>query len=273
MSGWSTGLKRWLSQAPETRDELQKLVQESHRFLEPDMVYMLEGVLELPATMVRELMTPRTTLAALRTDFDLGQVLAVVLESNHSRYPVFDADDADAVIGILLTKDLIPHLAQKPSTPFDLKTLLRKPLFINENARADVLLRSLQKAQVHMAIALDEFGGVSGVVTMEDLLEEIVGDIVDEHDDLIEDSTLHDITQTDDGWIVHATTPISDCNEKIGANFDDTEIDSMGGLVMLNLGAVSDLMQASVQIDDWRIQVLNTHGRAIETLKLTRLPQ
>lgn len=266
-SGWSRGLKRWLSTAPETRDELLKLVQESHQFLAPDMVHMLEGVLELPATQVRELMTPRTMLEFISIDDDLSTILQAVQNSNHSRYPVFDSHDKDAVVGILLTKDLIPFLATAQN--FTLKDLLRKPLFINENAAADGLLRSLQKAQVHMAIALDEFGSVSGVVTMEDLLEEIVGDIVDEHDDMVEDSSAHDIIATENGWLVHATTPIGDCNDKIGANFDDSEVDSMGGLVMQALGALDELQDAQVQIDGWDIAVVKVNGRVLEMLKLT----
>lgn len=276
---WRRGLKRWLSTAPETRDDLLNLVQESRRFLDSDMVDMLEGVLDLPATQVREIMTPRPDVMAIDSGDDIEAVLSVIFESNHSRYPVIDEADENAVVGILLVKDLIPYLAQKltnPNTPFLLKELVRKPLYISETARSDTLLRSLQKAQVHMAIVVDEFGSVSGVVTLEDLLEEIVGDIVDEHDDIDEDSTINNIIvhpDKDGVWLVQASTLISDCNDTLGTNFDDTDVDTMGGLVMQAMGAVSHLEGQSVSINDWQITVVDVEGRYIHLLELTLAPQ
>lgn len=276
---WSRGLKRWLSTAPETRDELLNLVQDSRRFLEPDTVDMLEGVLELPATQVKEIMTPRTQIASIASDDDLDDILAMVQQTAHSRYPVFDRHDDDAVLGILLTKDLITVLAAKlrgEATTTPLHDLVRKPLYISETARSDTLLRSLQRTQVHMAIVLDEFGGVSGVVTMEDLLEEIVGDIVDEHDDLDEDSDINNIVPhpTRTGvWVVHASTLIGDCNEVLGSHFDDTDVDTMGGLVMQALGAVSNLQGEVVQIDNWQITVVSVEGRHIQELELMLQPE
>lgn len=274
-SSWSRGLKRWLSAAPETRDELIKLVQDSRKFLEPDTVDMLEGVLELPATQVREIMTPRTQIASIASNDTLLDILSVVRETEHSRYPVFDSHDGDAVMGILLTKDLIPLLTN-PSAPLKLDTLMRKPLYISESARCDTLLRSLQRSQVHMAIVMDEFGGVSGVATMEDLLEEIVGDIVDEHDDLDVDSDINNIVphpEHEGVWIVHAATLISDCNAKLATSFDDTDVDTMGGLVMQALGAVSNLQGEVVEIDGYRIHVLSADGRHIIELELQKLPE
>lgn len=278
-SSWSRGLKRWLSTAPETRDELIKLVQDSRQFLDTDMVDMLEGVLDLPATQVREIMTPRTQIASLASNDTLDDILAVVTDTNHSRYPVFDSHDGDAVIGILLTKDLIPLLIAKANgenPTLNLHNLLRKPLYINELARSDTLLRSLQRTQVHMAVALDEFGGVSGVVTMEDLLEEIVGDIVDEHDDLIEDSDINNIVPhptKSNAWLVYASTLIGDCNDVVGAQFDDTDVDTMGGLVMQALGAVGQLQGEMVVIDGWQLTVVKSEGRFIEEIELIRLTE
>lgn len=275
---WSRGLKRWLSTAPETRDELMSLVHDSRKFLDSDMVDMLEGVLDLPATQVREIMTPRTQLTSLASDDSLDDILAVVTETAHSRYPVFDTHDGDAVIGILLTKDLIPILIAKTlgdTSPLNLKSLLRKPLYISETARSDTLLRSLQKTQVHMAIAVDEFGSVSGVVTMEDLLEEIVGDIVDEHDDVNEDSDANNILPhptKPNVWLVYASSLIGDCNEQLGTAFDDTDVDTMGGLVMQAMGAVSgQLVGESVVIDDWQLTIVKAEGRFIEELELQQL--
>lgn len=276
---WRRGLKRWLSTAPETRDDLLNLVQDSRRFLDSDMVDMLEGVLDLPAMAVKEIMTPRPDVRAITSSDGIQTVLATIFESNHSRYPVIDEADDNAVMGILLVKDLIPYLVQKSAgqnSPFLLKDLVRKPLYISETARSDTLLRSLQRAQVHMAVVVDEFGSVSGVATLEDLLEEIVGDIVDEHDDIDEDSTINNIIthpEKDGVWLVQASTLIGDCNEVLGTSFDDTDVDTMGGLVMQALGAVSNLEGQSVSINDWQITVVDVEGRYIHLLELTLVPQ
>ncbi|CAM4085870.1 transporter associated domain-containing protein [Psychrobacter arenosus] len=272
------GLKRWLQAAPETRDELIKLVHNSHQFLEPDTVDMLEGVLDLPATQVREIMTPRPQVIGIHESTSLPEVMDIILETTHSRYPVFDSQDDDAVIGILLAKDLIPILVHMLRDNQDdigstrLKDLVRQPLYINETARSDTLLRSLQRTQVHMAIVVDEFGNFGGVVTMEDLLEEIVGDIVDEHDDFDEDSDINNIVPHPDklnSWLVQASTVIEDCNDELGTRFDDTDVDTMGGLVMQALGNVGDLEGEVVTIDNWQITIVNVEGRFIKSLELT----
>ncbi len=279
-SSWSVrGLKRWLSTAPETRDELMRLVQGSHKFLQPDTVEMLEGVLDLPATQVSQIMTPRPNIVGINETDSLQDVINIFLETAHSRYPVFDSQDSDAIIGILLAKDLIPILVKIiRDNPNDhqivLKDIVRQPVYINENARSDSLLRSIQKTQVHMAVVVDDFGNVAGVVTMEDLLEEIVGDIVDEHDDLEEDSDINNIIKAKDKantWIVQASTSIEDCNEMINSHFDDGEVDTVGGLVMQALGNVGHLGGESVQLEDWQLTVVDVDGRFIKTIEVTRL--
>ena len=278
-ASWSMrGLKRWLHTAPETRDELIKLVQDSHQFLEPDTVDMLEGVLDLPATQVREIMTPRPQVEGVHEHDTLADIMDMIMETNHSRYPVFDSQDDDAVIGILLAKDLIPLLVnmirqeEDVDISFKLKSLVRQPLYISETARSDTLLRSLQRTQVHMAVVVDEFGNMVGVVTMEDLLEEIVGDIVDEHDDFDEDSDINNIVPHPDKpntWIVQASTLIEDCNEELNTSFDDTDVDTMGGLVMQELGYVGDLEGEQVITQGWHISILDVEGRFIKLLELT----
>jgi magnesium and cobalt transporter len=154
-----------------------------------------------------------------------------------------------------------------------LKDLVRQPLYITETSRSDTLLRSLQRTQVHMAIVVDDFGNFAGVVTMEDLLEEIVGDIVDEHDDFDEDSDINNIVahpEKPNTWRVQASTVIEDCNDELGSHFDDTDVDTMGGLVMQALGYVSDLEGESVTIDDWQITITDVDGRSINDLEVTK---
>lgn len=278
-ASWSMrGLKRWLNTAPETRDELIKLVQDSRQFLEPDTVDMLEGVLDLPATPVREIMTPRPQVEGIREHDSLRDIMDMIMETTHSRYPVFDSQDDDAVIGILLAKDLIPLLVnmirqgEDADTSFRIKSLIRQPLYISENSRSDSLLRSLQSTQVHMAVVVDEFGNMTGVVTMEDLLEEIVGDIVDEHDDFNEDSDINNIVphpEKPNTWIVQASTLIEDCNEELNTTFDDTDVDTMGGLVMQELGYVGDLEGEQVTTQGWHISIIDVEDRFIKLLELT----
>lgn len=280
-SSWSMrGLKRWLSTAPETRDELVRLVQDSRQFLQPDTVDMLEGVLDLPATQVREIMTPRPNVVSLQETDTLSDVLAVFLESTHSRYPVYDSQDSDAVIGILLAKDLIPIMAKLIKAEDDqtkqirIKELLRQPVYINENARSDTLLRSLQQTQVHMAVVVDDFGNMAGVVTMEDLLEEIVGDIVDEHDDFEEDSDVYNIMPHSNKvktWVVQSATPIEDCNDMLKTTFDDSEVDTMGGLVMQALGDVGDLDGETVTVKGWQLTIVDVEGRFIKTIEMVKV--
>lgn len=275
-SSWSRGLKRWLSTAPETRDELVKLLLDSRKLLEPDTVDMLEGVLDLPATQIREIMTPISHVTGVRDSDSLGAIMDVFMETTHSRYPVFNSED-ESVLGILLSKDLIPFLVRKARgediSDFSLKNLLRTPLFISETARSDSLLRLLQKNQLHMAIVIDEFGNTAGVVTMEDLLEEIVGDIVDEHDDIEEDSSLNHIVPhpiKPNTWIIQSITPVSDCNDQLGTNFDDSDVESMGGLVMQALGQVNELAGETVQIDDCTLTVLSVDERFIQEIELVK---
>ncbi len=274
---WSRGLKRWLSTAPETRDELVKLLLDSRKLLEPDTVDMLEGVLDLPATQIREIMTPISHVVGIRDTDTLSTIMDVFMETTHSRYPVFNTADDEGVMGILLAKDLIPLLVRKARgeaiADFSLQNLVRKPLHISETARSDSLLRLLQKNQIHMAIVIDEFGNTAGVVTMEDLLEEIVGDIVDEHDDLEEDSSINHIVPhpiNPNTWIIQSMTPISACNDELGTKFDDSDVDSMGGLVMQALGQVNELAGETVQIDDCSLRVLSVDGRFIQEIELVK---
>ncbi len=278
------GLKRWLSNAPETQEELLCLVQSSDKFLEADTIDMLEGVLGLPETPVSQIMTPRPNIIGINETDSLQEIMDIFLETSHSRYPVFDSQDDDAIIGILLAKDLIPilmniigdnpqnqHIALRHH--IRLKEIVRQPVYINENARSDSLLRLIQKTQVHMAVVVDDFGNVAGVVTMEDLLEEIVGDIVDEYDNFEEDSNINNIIKDNEKintWLVQASTPIEDCNEVIGSHFDDSEVDTVGGLIMQAMGNVGDLGGKSVQIDDWQLTVIEVEGRFLKTIEVTR---
>lgn len=266
------GLRKWLGTAPETRDELLKLVQDSRRFLEPDTVAMLEGVLDLPATKIREVMTPRTAMVSLQEDDQLLDILDVLIESAHSRFPVFSSDQPENVVGILLAKDLLPFLTNR-SSGVDVHALMRQPLFVPESARSDQVLRMLKNTQTHIAIVIDEYGSTAGLVTLEDILEEIVGEIEDEHDNadeeaqfIIPDAT-HNIANA---WIVQALTPIEHFNNVLDAEFSDDEVETMGGLLLQEIGLVSDLQGQVVELEDWQFTIVEADARTIHLIRAVR---
>ncbi|KQW88682.1 MULTISPECIES: HlyC/CorC family transporter [Acinetobacter] len=263
------GLRKWLGTAPETRDELLKLVQDSRRFLEPDTVAMLEGVLDLPATKIREVMTPRTAMVSLQEDDQLLDILDILIESAHSRFPVFSSDQPENVVGILLAKDLLPFLTDRSSV-VDVHALMRQPLFVPESARSDQVLRMLKNTQTHIAIVIDEYGSTAGLVTLEDILEEIVGEIEDEHDNVDEEAqfiipdTAHTTANT---WIVQALTPIEHFNNVLDAEFPDDEVETMGGLLLQEIGLVSDLQGQVVELEDWEFTIIEADARTIHLIR------
>ena len=266
------GLRKWLGTAPETRDELLKLVQDSRRFLEPDTVAMLEGVLDLPATKIREVMTPRTSMISLQEDDELLDILHVLVESAHSRFPVFSSDQPDNVVGILLAKDLLPFLTE-PNTKVDIRALMRQPLFIPESARSDQVLRMLKNTQTHIAIVIDEYGTTSGLVTLEDILEEIIGEIEDEHDKIDEEAQYiipDEDPKTANTWIVQALTPIEHFNDVLSSEFSDDEVETVGGLLLQEIGLVSDLEGQVVEIDNWEFTILEADSRTIHLIRAKR---
>lgn len=266
------GLRKWLGTAPETRDELLKLVQDSRRFLEPDTVAMLEGVLDLPATKVREVMTPRTSMVSLQEDDQILDILHVLVESAHSRFPVFSSDQPDNVVGILLAKDLLPFMTD-PSVNVDIRNLMRQPLFVPESARSDQLLRMLKNTQTHIAIVIDEYGTTSGLVTLEDILEEIVGEIEDEHDNVDEEAQFivpDNSHTTANTWIVQALTPIEHFNTILDADFSDDEVETMGGLLLQEIGLVSDLQGQTIELGDWQFTIIEADARTIHLIRAVR---
>ncbi len=270
-SAWTMrGLKRWLSATPETRDDLVQLLQDSKRFLEPDTVDMLTGVLGLPKTPVREIMTPRPSVVGIFEDDQLMEILPVLIESAHSRFPVFSHDGRDTVVGVLLAKDLLRFI-QAPTTHFELQSLLRQPVFVPETARSDQLLGMLKHTQTHMAVVVDEYGATAGLITLEDLLEEIVGEIEDEHDEMdpLADCIIPD-PEDKEAWLVQALTPIEYFNDELRAELEGEGVDTIGGLLLEKTGLVSELTGQTVDIEDWQFTVLAADLRSLTLLRARR---
>ncbi len=269
---WARGLKKWLNTAPETRDELLKLVQDSRQYLEPDTVAMLEGVLDLPATKIREVMTPRPALVSLQEDDDVLDIIHVLIESAHSRFPVFSAENSDKVVGVLLAKDLLPFLNQV-ERKVDIPTLMRQAVFVPESARSDQVLRMLKNTQSHLAIVIDEYGTTSGIVTLEDILEEIVGEIEDEHDEVDQFAQFiqpDPESEQQNAWIVQALTPIEYFNSIFASEFPDDEVETMGGLLLQEIGLVSDLEGQVVELADWSFTIVEADTRSIQRIRAVR---
>jgi magnesium and cobalt transporter len=226
---------------------------------------MLQGVLEVASIQVRDIMVPRSHMVVLAKDEPPDVLLKAIIASNHSRFPVI-GDDRDEVVGIVLAKDVLKHVASDGDS-LDIDSLLRPAVFIPESKRLNTLLTEFRQSHNHMAIVVDEYGGVSGLATIEDVLEQIVGEIDDEHDP----EEAASIQPQDDGrYIVLALTRIEDFNEFFAADISDEEYDTVGGLVMHELGR---LPRRGEQLDyaGYRFKVLRGDRRRIHTLEVARL--
>lgn len=258
----------WLSREPDNREELLELLHAAYEnnLLDADALSMIEGVMQVSEMQAREIMIPRAQMDVVDINEPPEKLLPFVIETAHSRFPAVDGD-RDHVLGILLAKDLL-RLCNGEEV--DLRDQLRPAVFIPESKRLNVLLRDFRASRNHIAIVVDEYGGVAGLVTIEDVLEQIVGDIEDEYDyDEAEDNIL---SESDGALRVKAQTEIGDFNQAIGASFADDEFDTVGGLVANAFGRLPKRGE-TVEIAGFRFQVMRADSRRLHTLKVTRLPQ
>ncbi|WP_158896203.1 MULTISPECIES: HlyC/CorC family transporter [unclassified Pseudomonas] len=267
-----TGHRSWLERIvqafahePKSREELLELLREAHenKVLDSEVLSIVEGAISVADLQVRDIMVPRSQIISIRAQQTPAEFLPAVIEAAHSRYPVI-GDGPDDVLGLLLAKDLLPLLLDQARV-FDFKTALRPATFVPESKRLNVLLREFRSTHSHMAIVVDEYGGVAGLVTIEDVLEQIVGEIEDEHD-VEEESFIKSLPNGD--FVVKALTPIETLNETLETRFADAEADTAGGLVMNRLGHLPNRNEETV-IDDFRFRVLNADGRRIHLLRVT----
>jgi magnesium and cobalt transporter len=266
--GFLERLTSWLSREPDNREELLELLHAAYEnnLLDADALSMIEGVMQVSEMQVREIMIPRAQMDVVDINESPEQLLPHIIETAHSRFPAVDGD-RDHVVGILLAKDLLRLCGGEE---VDLRDQLRPAVFIPESKRLNVLLRDFRASRNHIAIVVDEYGGVSGLVTIEDVLEQIVGDIEDEYDyDEDEDNIL---SETDGGFRVKAQTAIGDFNLATGASFADDEFDTVGGLVANAFGRLPKRGEA-VEIAGFRFHVLRADSRRLHTLRVERLPQ
>lgn len=260
---------------PETEDSIEEeilaIVSQGQRdgLLEADAREMIEGVMELSEVDVAHIMTPRTDMVYIPGTMTIRQAAEFIATANHTRFPVYDKT-RDDIVGILYTKDLLPELIKPPAEQKPLRDILRKPFFVPETKRVDDLLEEFQRTRSHLAVALDEYGGVSGLVSIEDVLEEIVGEIIDEYDeDLVDGIRRVDETTAEALARVH----IDEVNERMGLTLpDDGDFDTIGGFVFSELGRIPEAGDELVH-ENVRITVLEATRRRIERVRIQVLDQ
>lgn len=261
-------LTSWLSREPDNREELLDLLHAAYdkNLLDADALSMIEGVMQVSEMQVREIMIPRAQMDVVDINDPLDKILPFVIETAHSRFPAVDGD-RDDVVGILLAKDLLRLCLDEE---VDLRDMLRPAVFIPESKRLNVLLREFRASRNHIAIVVDEYGGVAGLVTIEDVLEQIVGDIADEYDyDEAEDNILR---EGDGSFRVKAQTEIGDFNLALGTAFSDEAFDTVGGLVTHAFGRLPKRGE-KIEIAGLEFEVLRADSRRLHTLLVRRLTQ
>lgn len=232
---WLDRLSSAFSGEPSTREDLIELLRDAQLdgLIAADTLRMMEGAIAVSELTVSDVMIPRAQMVSLDAGAQFLELMKQVVESGHSRFPVH-GEDRDDILGILLAKDLLRGVVAD-NGPGTVRELLRPAVLIPESKRLNVLLREFRQSRNHMAIVIDEYGGVAGLITIEDVLEVIVGDIDDEHDDA-EDPNMRIAAQADGQYVVDALTPIADFNERFGADFNDDEYDTIGGLITAAIG-------------------------------------
>lgn len=267
---WFGRLKHALLSAElQDKKQLTALLRDAHhrQLFSADTLAMIEGALQVSEMHVRDVMIPRAQMVTLAVDMPPEESVKIIVESGHSRFPVI-GENRDDVQGIFLAKDLLDYYAKGSMQDFNMREVMRPAIFIPESKRLNVLLREFRTSRNHMAIVVDEYGGVAGLVTIEDVIEQIVGDIDDEHD--IDDAIY--INPRDDGYyLVWALTPIEEFNRFFKANFSDEEFDTIGGLIVQAFGHLPKRSE-SLELGGFSFEVMRANNRRIHLLRVKPLP-
>jgi magnesium and cobalt transporter len=252
---------------PGDRKQILKLLHAAERrnVLGREALTMIEGVFQVSEMQVRDIMIPRAQMAVVNEDDSIETMLQTAIESGHSRFPVFE-DEQESVIGILLAKDLLRYLAPDMSEPFELDDVLRPCMFIPESKRLNILLQEFRASKNHMAVVIDEYSAIAGLVTIEDVLEQIVGDITDEHDKA---DFGQGILQRGPGrYTIKALTPVEDFNQFFKTEFDEEKFDTIGGFVTQYFGHLPK-RDEKVSVDDYQFRVIKADSRRVHLLEMT----
>lgn len=261
---WLERISKALSAEPKSREDVVDLLRAAHdnKILDNEALGIMEGALKVSYLQVREIMIPRSRIVVIHYNDSLEDILKLVIESNHSRFPVV-GDSADDIRGILLAKELLP-LVLTGGENFRIDQMIRPATIIPESKRLNVLLREFREQRYHMAIVVDEYAGVAGLITIEDILEEIVGDIEDETDD-DQDNFIR--RQADGHYLIAALTPIDDFNEYFATGLSEDEFDTVGGIVTQAFGHLPNVTE-TVILEGFSFRVIEADGRQIHQLEM-----
>lgn len=251
---------------PQNKDELVEVLNDAQdrELIKPETKQMIEGVLGVAEMRVRDIMVPRAQMITLDINDGLEQSLPTILESGHSRFPVIN-EDIDHIEGILLAKDLLKYGFNKQSDEFTLSQIIRPSIIVPESKKVEPLLKEFRQQRYHMAVVVDEYGGVSGLVTIEDILELIVGEIEDETDDEIEEDIKH---LAGNVYQVKALTELADFNEYFNCQFDEEDADTIGGIVLHQFGHMPQKGE-EVLFNDFEFKITAADSRRIQTIQVT----
>jgi magnesium and cobalt transporter len=265
---WLEKITHAFSSEPKSRDDLLQILKiaQNNDVIDSDALTIIDGAMQVSEMQVREIMVPRTQMTVIKAEQPLSEVLPQIIKTAHSRYPVI-GENTDEVVGILLAKDLLPLVLQDNTETFDITPLLRNVTVVPESKRLNVLLREFRENRNHMAIVIDEYGGVAGLVTIEDVLEEIVGEIEDEHD-VEPDTFIKKLADND--YIVKALTPIDDFNDEFDSNFSDEEFGTIGGIILQQFGHLPRRNEVAT-VNGFEFKVLNADSRQVHLLRMSEV--
>ncbi len=267
---WLERIGQLFSSEPKDKEELLQLLKEAQQgnLLDRDAVGMIEGVMDVSEMQVRDIMIPRSQMEVIEREASLAEFLPIIVDSAHSRFPVI-GENKDEVLGIILAKDLLPYVSQSDSD-FNIRDLLRPAMVVPESKRLNVMLKEFQTSRNHMAIVVDEYGGVAGLVTIEDVLEQIVGEIEDEHD--VDDEESYILPAEAGHHSVRALTTIEDFNDYFKCDFSDEEFDTVGGLVLNGFGRMPKRGE-HVDLGGFRFTVQRADNRRVHLLDVSLAPE
>ena len=266
---WIDKIAQVFSDEPTDTKSLLELLRnaEQDQLFDADALSIIEGALQVSSMQVRDIMIPRSQVVTVPSDLLPKDIIELVTKASHSRFPVV-GENVDNVIGILLAKDLLPLILNGNTEKFNIKDIVRLATFVPESKRLNVLLKEFKETRQHMAIVIDEYGSVCGVVTIEDVLEQIVGEIEDEYD-VDDDSYIKKFDE--ENHIVKALTPLDEFNEYFKTDFSDQEFTTIGGLVLQQFGHIPERSE-TVSLGPFLVTILNADSRQIKLIKVTSAP-
>ena len=269
-SGWFSALKKRLLKPKDDRNQLLQHLRDAQRkgVINLDALMMIEGVFQVSEMRVRDIMVPRSHLVVIQEDLGVEDMLSIAANSGHSRFPVVD-EGLDEVVGILLAKDLTHYQDEKSRKDFEIKDILRSAVFVPESKRLNVLLKDFRESRNHMAMVIDEYGGVAGLVTIEDVLEQIVGEIDDEHD-------AADVTNIRRSgfqrYSIRGLTPLTDFNQYFDSKLSHEKFETIAGLVTSALGHLPERGE-EVTIDKFHFKVISANSRRVNSMQVSILSE